>query len=86
MVLTKRNKLCAVDVKLFAVSHNYPGARCTVHPLKFEISPDGEHIIEKVKQLRKSKRNVFTSFTEIENIILFLGERDWNSKYIMRNC
>jgi hypothetical protein len=39
IVLTKRSRLCALDLKLFGVSHNYPGVLCGVHPLKLEVHP-----------------------------------------------
>jgi WD40 repeat protein len=45
IVVTKRSRLCAVDVKLFAVSHSYAGMRCTSHPLKVEVSPDGRYLL-----------------------------------------
>ena len=45
IVVTKRSRLCAVDVKLFAVSHSYAGLRCNSHPLKVEVSPDGRYLL-----------------------------------------
>jgi hypothetical protein len=39
VVVTKRSRLCAVDIKLLAVSHHYAGLRCAAHPLKVRRTP-----------------------------------------------
>eukprot|EP00854_Cymbomonas_tetramitiformis_P004891 gene4891-5973_t len=42
VVLTKTSRLCTIDLKLFAMTNNYLGVQCGTHPLKFDLSPDGE--------------------------------------------
>ena len=44
-VMTKKNRLCAVDAKHLVLTKFYPGVRTMHLPLRFCVSPDGKYLL-----------------------------------------
>ena len=45
VLMTKRSRMCSVDLDSFAVAKVYPSPRCSTLPIRFAVSPDSRHII-----------------------------------------
>ena len=45
VLMTKRSRMCSVDLDSFAVAKVYPSPHCSTLPIRFAVSPDSRHII-----------------------------------------
>ena len=45
VLMTKRSRMCSVDLDSFAVAKIYPSPRCSTLPIRFAVSPDSRYIM-----------------------------------------
>ena len=45
VLMTKRSRMCSVDLDSFTVAKIYPSPRCSTLPIRFAVSPDSRQII-----------------------------------------